>query len=76
MASTSDNPESKRYAYEAGIRALENFAAKNEWNVSVEHTRHLGFYRIQYKPDIFQVRPDVTAVCGKKVRFGIQWIYA
>ncbi len=70
MASTSDNPESKRYAYEAGIRALENFAAKNEWNVSVEHTRHLGFYRIQYKPDIFQVRPDVTAVCGKKVRFG------
>lgn len=69
-ASTSDNPESKRYAYEAGIRALENFAVKNEWDVSVEHTRHLGHYRIQYKPDIFHVRKDVTAVCGKKVRLG------
>ncbi len=70
MASTADNPESKRYAYEAGKRALENFAARNEWNVSVEHTRHLGFYRMQYQPDIFGVRKDVAAVCGKKVRFG------
>lgn len=70
MASTADNPESKRYAYEAGKRALENFAARNEWNVSVEHTKHLGFYRILYKPDIFHVREDVTAVCGKKVRLG------
>lgn len=69
-ASTADNPESKRYAYEAGKRALENFAAKNNWDVIVEHTKHLGFYRIMYKPDIFGVRADVTAVCGKKVRFG------
>lgn len=69
-ASTADNPESKRYAYEAGKRALENFAAKNNWDVTVEHTKHLGFYRILYKPDIFSVRKDVTAVCGKKVRFG------
>jgi glycosyltransferase involved in cell wall biosynthesis len=69
-ASTADNPESKRYAYEAGKRALENFAAKNNWDVTVEHTKHLGFYRIMYKPDIFGVRADVTAVCGKKVRFG------
>ena len=69
-ASTSDNPESKRYAYEAGKRALENFLSKNNWNASVEHTRHLGFYRVQYKPDIFAVRKDVAAVCGKRVRFG------
>jgi len=69
-ASTADNPESKRYAYEAGKRALENFAAKNNWDVTVEHTKHLGFYRVIYKPDIFSVREDVTAVCGKKVRFG------
>lgn len=70
MASTSDNPDSKRYAYEAGKRALENFLAKNNWNALVEHTKHLGFYRIEYKPDIFHVRKDVTAVCGKRVRFG------
>ncbi len=69
-ASTADNPESKRYAYEAGKRALENFASKNNWDVSVEHTKHLGFYKIIYKPDIFSVREDVRAVCGKKVRFG------
>lgn len=69
-ASTADNPESKRYAYEAGKRALENFASKNHWDVAVEHTKHLGFYKIIYKPDIFSVREDVTAVCGKKVRFG------
>ena len=70
MASTSDNPESKRYAYEAGKRALENFLAKNEWAAQVEHTKHLGFYRVDYTPDIFAVRKDVTAVCGKTVRFG------
>lgn len=69
-ASTSDNPESKRYAYEAGKRALENFLAKNNWNASVEHTRHLGFYQVRYTPDIFAVRDDVTAVCGKAIRFG------
>ncbi|MBQ8527283.1 MAG: glycosyltransferase [Lachnospiraceae bacterium] len=70
MGSTSDNPESKRYAYEAGKRALERFAEDNKWDVSVEHTRHLGFYEMVYHPDIFAVRKDVTAVCGKAVRGG------
>ncbi len=70
MASTADNPESKRYAYEAGKRALEQFAAQNGWQVSVNHTRHLGFYEIVYEPDIFTVRKDVMAVCGKVVRRG------
>ena len=70
MASTSDNPESKRYAYEAGKRALENFLSKNNWDVEVEHTKHLGFYKVKYCPNIFAVRKDVMAVCGKMVRFG------
>jgi len=70
MGSTSDNPESKRYAYEAGKRALEHFAEKNGWDVSVKDTRHLGFYEIEYHPDIFAVRADVAAVCGKVVRGG------
>lgn len=68
--STSDNPESKRYAYEAGKRALEQFASENGWDVSVKHTRHLGFYEVEYHPDIFAVRRDVAAVCGKVVRRG------
>lgn len=70
MGSTSDNPESKRYAYEAGKRALEQFASKNGWDVSVKHTKHLGFYEIEYHPDIFSVRRDVAAVCGKVVSGG------
>nr|MBQ8253012.1 glycosyltransferase [Lachnospiraceae bacterium] len=65
MASTADNPESKRYAYEAGKRALETFAKESGWKVTVEHTKHLGFYEMRYHPDIFAVRKDVMAVCGK-----------
>lgn len=70
MASTADNPESKRYAYEAGKRALEDFVSKNGWHAKVSHTRHLGFYDISYEPDIFAVRRDVTAVCGRVVQKG------
>ena len=59
--STASNPESKRYAYEAGKRALEDFCAAQGWRVQVEDTRHLGFYRIRYLPDILAVRKDVGA---------------
>lgn len=69
-ASTADNPESKRYAYEAGRRALESFVKENGWNASVKHTKHLGFYDIVYEPDIFQARPDVMAVCGRVLQKG------
>ena len=70
MASTADNPESKRYAYEAGKRALEEFARCSGWDATVEHTKHLGFYRMSYHPDLFAVRRDVMAVCGKVVAGG------
>ena len=59
--STASNPESKRYAYEAGKRALEDFCASQAWGARVEDTRHLGFYRIRYLPDILAVRKDVGA---------------
>lgn len=59
--STASNPESKRYAYEAGKRALEDFCTSQGWKVQVEDTRHLGFYRIRYLPDILAVRKDVAA---------------
>ena len=60
--STASNPESKRYAYEAGKRALADFCAAQGWKVQVEDTRHLGFYAVRYLPDILEVRTDVAAV--------------
>ena len=60
-ASTADNPASKMYAYEAGKRALEDFCAVQGWKAQVEDTRHLGFYRIRYLPDMLTVRKDVGA---------------
>lgn len=64
-ASTAENPESKRYAYDAGKRAVEDFLRAREWKGKVSHLRHLGFYRIDYEPDIFTNRPDVALIGGK-----------
>lgn len=63
--STAENPESKRYAYEAGRRALENFLDARGWKGKVSHTEHLGFYRIDYDGDIFVQRKDVGVVAGR-----------
>lgn len=68
--STSDNPDSKRYAYEAGKRALEDFYAQLDWDTEVRHTRHLGFYETVYKPDILSVRKDIWGFCGRRVKNG------
>ncbi|MCR4691192.1 MAG: glycosyltransferase [Lachnospiraceae bacterium] len=69
-ASTADNPQSKRYAYEAGKRAVEDFCKQLDWSVTVSHMKHLGFYRIEYHPDIFSVREDVWGLCGRKIKNG------
>ena len=71
--STAGNTESKRYAYDAGRRALEEYyrAMGMEDRVKVRDSRHLGFYDREYVPDIFTVRKDVAAVCGRVVRKGI-----
>lgn len=63
--STAVNPQSKRYAYEAGKRALEDFLKAQNWNGSVEHTKHLGFFRIIYEPDVFVTRPDIGVIGGR-----------
>lgn len=63
-ASTASNPESKRYAYEAGRRALEDLAMRLGWRVRVEDTRHLGFYRCIFTEPIWESRPDVGALAG------------
>ncbi len=63
--STAENPESKRYAYEAGRRVLQDFTERMGWKAEAVHGEHLGFYALRYLPDILTVRKDVGAVCGR-----------
>ena len=63
--STADNTASKSYAYEAGKAALEDFCARQGWQVEVNHSLHLGFYEITYLPDLLTVRKDVGIVGGR-----------
>lgn len=46
--STAGNPESKRYAYEAGRRAVEAHLGRTGEAGSVEHMDSPGFYRVVY----------------------------
>lgn len=63
--STAQNTDSKVYAYEAGRRALEDFGKERGWQVRVTHELHLGFYRMEYLPGVFAVRPEVGMVGGR-----------
>lgn len=62
--STAGNTESKRYAYEAGKRAVQDFLREKGIRCLVEDTEHLGFYRIEYEPDLLAARADVGALGG------------
>lgn len=64
-ASTAVNPRSKQYAYEAGRRAVQAYCDAKGWETAVEHTRHLGFYRIRYRDGILAQRPEIGAVGGR-----------
>lgn len=68
--STADNPQSKMYAYEAGKKALIDFAARMGWKVDVRHNKHLGFYRIEYGDSVLTHRPDLAAAGGLVARHG------
>jgi len=46
--STAFNPDSKRYAYEAGKRAIEDFLRTNNISGAVVPTKHNGFFRVIY----------------------------
>ena len=63
--STAANPESKRYAYESGKRAVEDYVKQKGWDAKVSHLKHLGFYRVEYQSDIFVSRPNVGAIGGR-----------
>ena len=68
--STAENPQSKQYAYEAGKRAVQDMAGRMGWEAEAVHLKHLGFYGLNYKPDMLTVRKDVGAVGGKLMRRG------
>lgn len=71
--STAINTDSKRYAYDAGREALKDYYTKKGMadQVEVTDSEHLGFYKTTYVPDIFAVRQDIAAVCGRVVKDGI-----
>ncbi|MCR5716050.1 MAG: glycosyltransferase [Lachnospiraceae bacterium] len=71
-ASTAANPASKRYAYEAGKRAVEAFIASRGWKANVQETAHVGFFRVVYgtgkdPEEIFAQRPNVAAIGGNVI---------
>lgn len=64
-SSTAENTASKTYAYEAGKTALSDFCEKRGWKTQIDHSLHLGFYQINYLPDMFSVRSDVGLIGGR-----------
>lgn len=67
-ASTAANPQSKEYAYEAGRRALQDFADRNGWGAEAKHLKHLGFYQMAYPAGPLRGRCDLGAVGGRILR--------
>ncbi len=68
--STAENPQSKLYAYDAGRRAVQEFADRRGWKAKAVDTEHLGFYRLEYGGDILAMRPELAAIGGPLVRNG------
>lgn len=64
-ASTAGNPASKDYAYAAGKAALKEYFRTCRIDAEVKESRHNGFFRAEYHPDIFSQRPEVGVVGGK-----------
>ena len=68
--STAANPQSKRYAYDAGRRALQDFVDTKGWKATVEEMPHVGFYKVVYDGGVFAQREDVAAIGYKQIRKG------
>lgn len=47
-SSTADNPMSKRYAYDAGQRAIEEQLKRRGIEGKVSQLKHFGFYKVEY----------------------------
>ena len=68
--STAANPQSKRYAYDAGKRAVQDFVNARGWDAVVEEMAHVGFYKVVYKGGVLAQRADVAACGGKRIKAG------
>ena len=62
-SSTADNPDSTRYAFEAGRRAVEANLERCGLKGQVSHTKDYGFYRVTYP---VQGRPFVSIIIPNK----------
>lgn len=63
--STAENPQSKQYAYDAGLRALQDFSDAMGYDAKAISLKHLGFYTLQYPQGALQARPELGAVGGR-----------
>lgn len=63
--STAENPQSKQYAYDAGLRALQDFSDQKGFGAIALPLKHLGFYTLQYQKSPFAVRSNLGAVGGR-----------
>ena len=61
--STSDNPLSKKYAFDAGKRAIEEHLERCGEEAVVYHTKDMGFYRVEYK---MQDSPLISIIIPNK----------
>ncbi len=65
--STSSNTAEKLYAYDAGVKALEDYALSRNISADIYNLRNVGYYEFRYKGDIFASRDDIGAVGGRIV---------
>ncbi len=71
--STSGNPDSKLYAYEAGKRAVSERLKRAGIDAEIEDSAHMGFFDIRYaktEADVLTVTPEELAkMAGKRESF-------
>ena len=66
-ASTAANPKSKEYAYDAGKRAVQDALKCEGVRANVLNQPHMGFFYVDYEPDIFLNRKNVAAIAGRVI---------
>ena len=63
--STAENPESKRYAFDAGKKVIEDHLKRCGESAEVEMTEYPGFYRVKYS---IKEKPRVSVVIVKETK--------
>lgn len=60
--STAENPESKKYAFIAGKKAIEDHLKRSGEKAEVNMTEYPGFFRVKYE---MEQKPEITVVIVK-----------